>query len=77
MTKVKIIYDRKNCSGCCTCVNLDPDNWEMAKDAKCNLKENTEREDELFVKEIEYDMRIQMASDQCPASVIKLERLKE
>ena len=38
MTKLKIIYNRKNCIGAGACAAMDPDHFEMADDGKADLK---------------------------------------
>lgn len=76
MKKVKIIYNRKNCIGSGTCVNLNPDLWSINdKDAKAVLKDAKQKGNEIFILETESSMDLQMASDQCPACIIKLEEI--
>ena len=72
MVKVRVVYDRDKCIGAITCVNLNPELWEMEQaDAKANLK-GSKKKGKMHILETELTMYLQMAAEQCPAKVIEI-----
>lgn len=72
MVKVKIVYDRDKCIGTITCEHLNPELWNMnTTDAKADLK-GAKKEGDKWVLETEMTFELQMACEQCPASVIEV-----
>ncbi|MFH1063670.1 MAG: ferredoxin [Candidatus Woesearchaeota archaeon] len=57
---VKIEHDHDTCIGCGACVNICPDNWEMADDGKSHCKNTSP--DSLGCN--------QEAADACPVQCI-------
>jgi len=72
--KIKVLYVRDKCTACCTCTNLDSENWVMnTDDAKADLL-NSEKEGKLHIAYKEKTMQLQMAADQCPERIIVLKK---
>ncbi len=71
----KIIHYREKCIGCNSCVEIDPDKWEMCdKDGKSKLKKSDEKKGiyQLRIDEIEKE-KAEKASKSCPVGIIKVE----
>ena len=60
MAKFKIVHERDKCIGCGACVNVCPDNWQMAKDGKSKPKKT----------DIDEPGCNQSAADSCPVQCI-------
>tara|TARA_Y100000310_G_C20469572_1_gene709295 strand:- start:210 stop:434 length:225 start_codon:yes stop_codon:yes gene_type:complete len=71
----KIIHYRDKCIGCNSCVEIDPDKWEMcSEDGKSKLKKSKEKRGiyQLRIDEIEKE-KAKKASESCPVGIIKVE----
>lgn len=70
---MKIVFDRKKCIGCGSCVALCSKYWEIAEDGLAKLKggkiNSKTGNDEL---EIEATDCNQEAADACPIQIIKI-----
>tara|TARA_Y100000310_G_scaffold329461_1_gene399366 strand:- start:661 stop:897 length:237 start_codon:yes stop_codon:yes gene_type:complete len=72
---VKVAHYRKNCIGCNSCVELDPDHWEMnEEDGKSDLKESKVKKGVYVVEITEFEREnSEKAAESCPVNVIKVE----
>jgi len=77
MTKIKIVYDRKNCISVGSCALLAERFWKMnQEDGKADLigSRPKEGEDDVWEREIEDDdlEENKEAARNCPVAVIKI-----
>lgn len=66
MVNYKIEFDRKACIGAAACVAVCPDNWQLAKDGKANV-----RKKDIDEKNFEKNME---AAKMCPVNCIHIIR---
>ena len=70
-----IIHFRDRCIGCNTCVEHDPDKWEISTvDGKSNLKKAVDKKGVFVLKvnSIEAEKNKKAAQD-CPVGIIKVQ----
>lgn len=77
LSRVKIIYDRKNCIGAGSCAVVAPQFWKMKADGKANLinsKINKKTENCELELEVNEEMLaiLKDSEDVCPVRVIKV-----
>ena len=73
MKFMKIIFERKKCIGCGSCVSFCPKYWELADDGLAKIKGGKTNpktgNDELEIKSLECN---EDAAESCPVQIIKI-----
>ena len=76
--KCEFFLEREGCIGSGACAAIDPDNWEMNKDGKADLKEsqseNKEQKKEFDKKDLKKNME---TAQSCPVNVIHIKKDEE
>lgn len=72
---MKIIHEREKCIGCGACVAVCPKFWQMGDDGKSKLSGSALNEKtKNYELETESNECNQGASDNCPVSIIHIEK---
>jgi ferredoxin len=76
---IRILHLRSKCIGCNACVEADRYRWRISrKDGKCTLVNGKEKRGvfSFIAEEDEYESSIR-AKNNCPAGIIRIERIRE
>ena len=68
----KIIHNRKKCTGCKSCTQIDENNWRMSSDAKSELLDEKKRRcSERVLNDEEYEKSLDCAYS-CRVNIIHI-----